>query len=326
MESSTPEKRLSEEQRDGDRELNDSERRAQDYKYTEKTLSSFRPGLVIPATADRLDNLKLVLESVTEGIIIPKEIVVICDGWQPDMQETNLPRTQIKYISTFKHEPGRQQPRNIGVRNLIDSTHVWFLDSDCLVAPDTLEKYQEAWLMCTAYDRVFIGPYDWMGPDRTTIQPELKNDPRWNMFDKSNPAKSYVGNLGVALGNFSGNLVWPINEFKRVGGFWNELHMGRCEDGELGIRASAMCVPMSLVKDARAYHIHHEVNLPLVYERNKRDVPMINERHPYVEDKGLIVVDRDGKRFDYICSHCGEQVNTNESWPHGEKCHGKPFL
>lgn len=340
MESSTPEKRLSEEQRDGYREFDNSIGGFSDSYYNENPQGpvpfsdyseGFRCGLVIPATESRLENLEAVLKSVSEGTLVPVDIVVVCDGWWVHQQAgfqfayENLPT--IKFVHIDKHEPGKEQPRNVGVRYLNKRcNYVWFLDSDCLVQPDTLENYKKAHESQTAYQRVLIGPYDWMGPGERTINPVHHNDPRWEMFENTDERKVFIGNLGVALGCFSGNLVWPIPEFKRVGGFWKDLHMGRCEDGELGIRAAAMCVPMQLVKTARAYHMEHPIDHAAIQEKNTRDVPMINERHPYVEGQGLVVADYDGKRFDYICDECGEQINTIESWTHGEKCHGKPYL
>jgi hypothetical protein len=151
---------------------------------------------------------------------------------------------------------------------------------------------------------------------------DLHNDPRWEMFNMYTSDTTFQAHLGVALGNFSGNIVWPIKEFKRVGGYWNYLYTGRCEDGELGVRAAVMGVPMTLVRDARAFHQgammagHGD---PEATKKNQRDVPLINERHPYIQEQGLVVADRDGKRFDYKCE-CGQQINSLEIWEHGKRC------
>jgi hypothetical protein len=159
-------------------------------------------------------------------------------------------------------------------------------------------------------------------PDRS-----IRNDPRWAAFDVAKNSDVHVNNISIGLACFGGNLVWPIKDFIALGGFWNDLHMGRCEDGELGIRACAAQIPMSLVKQARAYHIWHKGNnektgMPsATHEKlraNERDVPMINERHPFVQDRGLVVADEDGKRFDQRCPDCGELVNTGEYWGHSE--------
>jgi hypothetical protein len=112
-----------------------------------------------------------------------------------------------------------------------------------------------------------------------------------------------------------------VKEFYRVGGFWNELYHGRCEDGELGLRATAMGVPISFAPRARGWHLHHPVNTELIEARNTRDVPMLRVRHPWVEGNDIFVVDEDGKRFDVKCHHCGEVVNTNKWWEHSGENH-----
>jgi hypothetical protein len=60
--------------------------------------------------------------------------------------------------------------------------------------------------------------------------------------------------------------------------------------------------------------------MDLARERNARDVPMLNDRHPWVEQHGVYVVERDGKRFDQRCAACGELVNTIEYWAHRATC------
>lgn len=281
---------------------------------------NFKVSVVIPATQNRLDNLDRVLQSLGEQTYPIDRITVVCDGW--------VPRTPFDYygqegyaISINKHEPGQEPPRNVGVRwTDMDSNYVWFLDSDVIVGPDTLEAYYRAFCVTRAFDKVMIGPYEWMPPGKTEPDRELRNDPRWDMFGRFTNKSVFQNNLGVALGNFSGNLVWPKHEFKRIGGFWWQLSAGRVDDGELGIRAAAMGIPMVLVPEARGWHIAHEVNAQWVFETNAREVPMINERHPYIEEQGLIVRDHDGKRFNIVCKNCGEEINTLDIWKHGEKC------
>jgi len=112
----------------------------------------------------------------------------------------------------------------------------------------------------------------------------------------------------------------------RIGGFWNELHHGRCEDGELGLRAVAMGVAISFQSKARGWHVAHDTNNSLIQKRNDRDVPMINSRHPWVQGNGLFVVDEDGKRFNVRCPNCKESMNTLLWWEHAEKCLGTTNL
>jgi hypothetical protein len=117
-----------------------------------------------------------------------------------------------------------------------------------------------------------------------------------------------------------GNLLWPVGEFQRVGGFWSELYHGRCEDGELGLRAVAMDVPISFCAEARGWHLWHPRNQAEAMRRNQRDVPMLNARHPWVQGSGIFVIDRDGKAFAVLCMTCSAEIMTNEWWAHSSSC------
>ena len=99
--------------------------------------------------------------------------------------------------------------------------------------------------------------------------------------------------------------------------------MGRCEDGELGLRAASMGYIMVPVKDADVYHIPHESDTDAKVIKNERDVDLIHQWHGWVEKEGLRIVDKDGKRFDRICPLCNKQINTGEWWQHEEDCKKK---
>jgi predicted RNA-binding Zn-ribbon protein involved in translation (DUF1610 family) len=75
-------------------------------------------------------------------------------------------------------------------------------------------------------------------------------------------------------------------------------------------------MPMSVVREARAWHIYHDINISRTYEANTRDVPLLHERHGKVEETGLKIVNEDGKRLNYVCPDCGEEFNTLMYWSH----------
>lgn len=280
-------------------------------------------GIVIPVGPGRADNLNAVMRCLQAQTVQPAGIVVVQDGF--DAKEDWV--GPIVTLACAKHEPGREQPRNVGVRVLRhtwpDITHVWFLDSDICFGPRCLEEMTDA-LAQGSPKRIIVGPYDWLGEgDRPTPGAEYmgtRSDPRWAMFDQYEPAVALTNDLSAGLACFSGNLMWPIDEFMRVGGFWSEIHHGRCEDGELGLRAVAMGVPISFAAKARGWHLHHDINYALALERNARDVPMLNARHPWVQGADVFMVDRDGKAFDVKCSKCDEQITTNGWWTHAAEC------
>jgi hypothetical protein len=176
-----------------------------------------------------------------------------------------------------------------------------------------------------------IGPYDWL-PKNGGGYPDLRNDQRWDSFDEHGPEEVFQlgrdgrdlrGMVGFGLACFSGNLVWPIEEFRQVGGFHPEMHHGRCEDGELGLRAVSQGIAVSMVRKARGWHLWHQVNEEWVLETNKVDVPIINRLHPWVENEGLVMTAKDGIRFDFRCEKCGARKNTGEYWIHYASCKGE---
>lgn len=281
-------------------------------------------GVVIPVGPGRQENLTAVLRCLTHQSQGGAEgVVVVQDGFDSGADWSG----PIVTLACAKHAPGREQPRNVGVRALHarwpQVTHVWFLDSDVCVGPRCLEQLKKA-LEVGEQDRIVVAPYDWLSAgERPTPGAEYqprRNDPRWPSFDRYPPQEALAGDLAAGLACFSGNLLWPIEDFIRVGGFWSELHHGRCEDGELGLRAVAMGVPISFAAGARGWHLWHRVNTGLALARNARDVPLINARHPWVNGAGVLMVDRDGKAFDVICSKCGEQVPTISWWAHADCC------
>jgi len=286
-------------------------------------------GVVIPATYGREDNLELVLASLRQQGYPETPVVVVDDGgglrWPP-----NDAVLDVDVMRVPKHQPGMEQPRNLGVRLLAskfpDVTHVHFLDSDVVLEQGAHAEILDA--LSQDSDRVLVCPYDWLAPG---IRPDggwpefwanatvERNDPRWAMFYASPVDRVYRSDLSAGLACFSGNLVWPVDRFQHVGGFWSEIHHGRCEDGELGLRAVAMEVPISFVAAARGFHLAHPVNTNMALERNARDVPMLNERHPWVERGAVFLTDRDGAAFDVRCG-CGEVVHTIQWWEHAAAC------
>jgi GT2 family glycosyltransferase len=288
-------------------------------------------GAVIPVAPGRRDNLIAVLSCLAVQDVDLAAVVIVEDGpaLAADESVAGLPEDRALLVKAPKHQPGMEQPRNLGVRMLRAGwpqvTHVWFLDSDVIVEPDAAGELLEA-IDVGPQDRIVVAPYDWLAPgqrpavgDLPLAYHQLRNDPRWPMFDNNGPERVFRGDLSAGLACFSGNLVWPLNEFERVGGFWNELHHGRCEDGELGLRAVAMDVGISFTEWARGWHLWHEVDLGRVRAMNERDVPLINARHPWVQGADVFVVDRDGKAFDVRC-RCGETVPTIGWWRHAQEC------
>jgi GT2 family glycosyltransferase len=279
-------------------------------------------GVVIPVGPGRAENLAMVLDSVNRQVgIRPAVVCLVCDGPEAHLEVEPKEGWDLPVISIHaaKHEPGMEQPRNIGVREIekFDCTHVWFLDTDVIVEEGALTEIA-ANLMQQEPDALCC-PYEWLPPGFRAEDPTLYNDPRWVSFNAPMSEVPTTGDLSTGLACFSGNLVWKISTFKEVGGFWNELHHGRCEDGELGLRAVAMGKSIGFCKQARGYHLWHQINRQLTEERNARDVPMLNERHPWVQGEGVFMKEEDGMRFDVECV-CGWEGPTVEIFRHQGEC------
>ena len=290
-------------------------------------VTDFRCGVVIPVGPNREANLRDTLESLEAQTYKPRQIVVVYDGCEPTDTRADI----VAVVLPTKHIPGREQPRNIGVRALADDiglTHVWFVDSDITFNPNALQAFADAAALSDE-PRILVGPYDWLGPSGEIERP----DDRWQSFNEHPPSEINYNPVGAGTACFSGNLVWPIKEFQEIGGFWSELHHGRCEDGELGIRATSAGIGVSFVKDARGEHHWHPRDMDWTLAANARDVPLINRRHPFMPDSEsldpsmgakLLMTAKDGIRFDFRCPGCGKRMNSLLYWEHcggrGWKC------
>lgn len=329
---------------------------------------------ILPTGSGREENLTRVVTSLVEGSVKPDLVVIVLDGPEAKIGDDlpavakHLPHVIVTQLAE-KHQPGMPQPRNVGAHKAlakaeelgIELDFFWFLDSDCVVSRDCLLEYQRANVAAATEDapskyvgqRILIGRYDWLAQGAESPQEGLEMvDPRAQSFESRTPAQTFKSDLSAGLACFSGNLMWPVKAFMRVGGFWNEIHHGRCEDGELGLRAVQMGIPIAFVAKAHAMHRWHHRDFNAILERNRRDVPMLNERHPWVEsrctcthqktmhgseegeerhsgackdckcakyEQALFVVEEDGRRFNARCK-CGWSGNTAEIWDHESRC------
>lgn len=294
----------------------------------------YKSAVIIPTMESRLENLVETIKYLSKQTKEIEVVTIVCDGFNSGLvinalidSDNHNPATmngikKIKVLEAPKHVAGSGtlQPKNYGAawvdRAMPEVTHYWFLDSDVITTPTTNAAYANAAALDEDEPRILIGRYEWLPAGKREIVHELSNDPRNAMFRDYGPEYTSVGEINFALANFGGNIVYPAEAFRRVGGFWDDLSAGRVEDGEMGLRCASMGIPMTVVPQARGFHLDHPVNHQHKLEVNKKEVPMINARHPWVEDEGLIVVEEDGKRFDWINPDTGEQVNTLEIWNH----------
>jgi GT2 family glycosyltransferase len=293
---------------------------------------------VIPVGAGRLANLELCLAWLKQQTRPTDYLIVVDDGHNYLGVDLDVDLATSLLVHIDKHEPGMEQPRNVGVRVARtvwpDITHVWFLDSDIVTRPTALASLEEA-VAVDPEPRIVVAPYDWLdigirpepGNDEgiATLIAAERNDPRWEMFEASPPDRVYHADLSAGLACFSGNLLWPVEEFERVGGFWAELHHGRCEDGELGLRAVAMDVPISLPPAARGWHLWHDVDVALTWPATRATCRCSTSATRGSSADGVLV-DRDGAAFDVLCAKCQQAVPTILWWQHAKDCGAAPEL
>jgi hypothetical protein len=279
-------------------------------------------GVVIPVGPGRRSNVDRVLDSLYGQVGLSRDklpVILVCDGEQAFVECSAIKgprrRLAVRTVGMDKHTLGKPPPRNVGVEVLRgafpDVSWVWFVDSDVEMEPAAYCAFREA-IEIDEAPRVLCGQYDWRAPDGGVGMAEYRAD----MFSEYSPAETLRYHLGAALANFSGNLVWPIEEFERVGGFHSNLTAGRVDDGELGVRASVHGVGTSFVRDAIGHHIWHPVDTQRTAEINAREVPLINEWYPFIQQQGIILKPEDGVRLEMLCSECGETVNTLKMWGH----------
>lgn len=298
-------------------------------------------GIVIPYGGGRKDNLIRVLDGIhlqtRDTTFVP--VVIVAHGQAADgessmiFNESNAGRWKMDITWAFldKNPPPSMPPRNYGADLLtrdrfdLDIDFIWFLDTDVVPEVQALDEYIHAIELHDGNgmerDYVLAGQYDWRAQFGGIQQHELREA----MFRDHPFTEILYYNLAAALGNFSGNLVWPAKKFLEVGGFHPELTAGRCDDGELGLRAARDGIGTCFVAGAVAHHWWHPVNSRWVLETNARDVPIIDRLHPWVRRVGLVPRPEDGQRFNWRCPWCGDEMNSNLSWEH-MRFHGEPTI
>ncbi len=269
-------------------------------------MANIRFSAIIPVGPGRLDNLKLVLASLSFQDY-PKsnfEVIIVNDGAEPEMWSVVagfLDKLDIVYIWTPKYEPNKDiPPRNKGAK-VARYPFYLFLDSDIVLASDVLSLYAED--MEFNPKRIVAGLYHWLRPMKITVEdvrdrfadiieerlphlpieiPQTNNicrDMRLSGFLKTEPhVLHYSRAAGRAI--FSGNVVWPDWIFWDVGGFWSDLHANICADGALGVAAYAAGYPVSFDKRIIGGHLYHTRDLRRIHEESPKAVAKIVERFP----------------------------------------------
>ncbi len=281
--------------------------------------------VVIP-TCNRLGNLAVTLQAIQNQSLSSGEFEVIVsddasiDGTEDviadGMVDGRFPK--FKYIRAFKKELwNASRPRNFGAKVAErDSEFFVFLDSDVVLNPDALGHYLDDYRRNP--DRVVIGPYDWLPPQRvapldvtvrwdqlingTLPRPEsirgglgdIGPDMRKASFNKAKSPDDLFGELFDGLACFGGNLMVPKRIFWKAGGYDENIFCG-CEDGDFGLTLWEMGVKFSYDVRTQGYHVWHERSAYRA-QNIKPEVDKLNLKHFGTSDQKLIDYTREAFR------------------------------
>jgi len=251
--------------------------------------------VIIPVTSGRLENLRLVLTSLTCQTFKDFEVIVIDDGGDQAVAQLvhSFNGLGIRYFQIPKFIPGvGVQPRNVGAL-LADSNYYVFADSDVILRSDVLALYVED--LNLNPNRIIAGIYHWLTPMHITpsdvinrfddiiaeklpprkieIPPthSICRDYRMDTFLRVEPNECH-NTRELWLGAFSGNICWPENIFWNIGGFWNELSAGLVEDGASGLAAYFAGHYISFDRRIIGGHLYHPRNLAHIVSQSQIEV------------------------------------------------------
>jgi len=251
--------------------------------------------VIIPVARGRLENLRLVLTSLTCQTFKDFEVIVINDGGERAAEGVALSFSElsIRYFRTPRFVPGvGVQPRNKGAL-LANSDLYVFADSDVILRSNALALYVED--MNLNSNRIVAGVYHWLTPMDVTpndvfdrfddiiaekLPPRkielppthsICRDYRMDSFNIAQPQEVF-NSKEMLLGAFSGNICWPSGIFWDVGGFWNELSAGLVEDGASGLAAHFAGHCISFDRRIIGGHLYHPRNLAYIIKQSQIEV------------------------------------------------------
>ena len=151
--------------------------------------------------------------------------------------------------------------RNYGAREAA-GTALIFLDNDCLVSPDFIDRHLHV---------LRTNPGCWV-VGRIVHPPELRSTPfgryrddRWEAFHRSHPE----GQVCETAGMTAASLALPAVDFARLGGFDEGFSIASCEDWDLARRARTAGVRILYDPCNVAVHNDWAVSLDQFCERQR---------------------------------------------------------
>lgn len=221
--------------------------------------------IVIP-TYERAATLLQTLDRLAK-VDYPKgkwEAIVVDDGSKPEtvVMITDWIRTSDAPVRLLQQaHRGPAVARNYGAREAAGGVLI-FLDNDCLVPPDFIERHLHV---------LRTNPGSWV-VGRLVHPQELRStafgryrDDCWEVFHRSHPE----GQVSETAGMTAANLALPAADFVRLGGFDESFSIASCEDWDLAWRARAAGIRVLYDPCNVAVHNDWAVSLDQFCERQR---------------------------------------------------------
>jgi glycosyltransferase involved in cell wall biosynthesis len=200
--------------------------------------------IIIPLY-NRPQEIKELLDSLTQQTYKQFEVLVIEDGSKDDAREAVYPYTlklDLRYF--FKENEGQGFTRNYGFERAKGDYFIIF-DSDCLIPPDYLQIVNDR--LNTDWLDAYGGPDD-SHPSFTAVQKAIS-------YSMTSPfTTGGIRGNKKGIGQFhprSFNMGVSRKVWEKVGGF---LITRAAEDLEYSIRIHSAGFKIGLIPDAKVYH------------------------------------------------------------------------
>ena len=263
--------------------------------------------IIIPVY-NRVRNLELTLEALSQQIDCPRFEVIIADDGSTEDHLSLLRSYEGSLLCRYVWWPhdGFQAGavRNLGCKVASGDAYL-FLDSDILLNPVALAHYS-AFFQANP-DAIIAGEYDWLPPRNirlSDVRRIAKNGVAGVSGMKDIKTKGYLGYVGkdprlrtipeqfanespckkIAPLLYSGNILVPAKDFWALGGFDVNMRGHGGEDCEFGIRAQIAGYSAIFSSRVVGYHVWHyrdqesnkaDLRVNIEYIRSKHDLASV---------------------------------------------------
>jgi GT2 family glycosyltransferase len=221
--------------------------------------------IIIP-TYERAGALLATLRALTK-VTYPRgrwEAVVVDDGSGAETLATIgdwIKGADVPVRLLRQAHGGPAAARNRGAREAGGDVLI-FLDSDCLVPPEFIERHLH--VLRTSPGSWVVGRLVHPEALRSTPFGRYRDD-CWEAFHRSHPG----GLVSETAGMTAANLALPAGDFARLGGFDEGFSIASCEDWDLAWRARAAGIRVLYDPSNVALHNDWAVSLDQFCERQR---------------------------------------------------------